>query len=142
MNSPDRIASSIAQRARCCSIVLVWAIILMMPGRSVAADGDGQKKILVLYTDRRDLPSTGRVDDAHRIVLTEGLGSRLDYYSEYIDLIRFEDPKYQAALHEYLHTRYSEVRLDAVIAASTAVHRFRHGQPRSVWRRADCVCRQ
>jgi PAS domain S-box-containing protein len=125
MNSPDPVASSIARRARrCSSILLLWAIIAMTPGRFVAADGDGQKKILVLYTDRRDLPSTGRVDDAHRIVLTEGLGSRLDYYSEYIDLIRFEDPKYQAALQEYLHTRYSEVRLDAVIAASTAVLDF------------------
>jgi len=83
-----------------------------------------QRKVLVLYTDRRDLPSTGRVDDAHRIALAEGLGRRLDYYSEYVDLIRFEDPKYQAALHDYLRTRYSDIHLDAVIAASTAVLDF------------------
>ena len=107
--------------------MLLWLSLLAIPADRVAiAQGDGheQKKVLVLYTDRRDLPSTGRVDDAHRIALAEGLGDRLDYYSEYVDLIRFEDPKYQSALHEYLRFRFSDVRLDAVIAASTAVLDF------------------
>src|SRR5262245_10143326 len=108
------------------AVLLSLTGIAILADRVALAEGDShnQKKVLVLYTDRRDLPSTGRVDDAHRIALTEGLGSRLDYYSEYVDLIRFEDPKYQSALHEYLRTRFSDVRLDAVIAASTAVLDF------------------
>jgi PAS domain S-box-containing protein len=106
--------------------VLCVALVVMPGDRLVGADdgAPGSKKVLVLYTDRRDLPSTGRVDDAHRIALSEGLGNQLDYYSEYVDLIRFEDPKYQSALHDYLRTRYADVRLDAVIAASTAVLDF------------------
>src|SRR4029079_3309304 len=64
--------------------MLLWLSLLAIPAdRGATAHGDGheQKKVLVLYTDRRDLPSTGRVDDAHRIALAEGLGDRLDYYS-------------------------------------------------------------
>jgi len=108
------------------SVPFVFLAIISIPADRATAQGVGQqqKKVLVLYTDRRDLPSTGRVDDAHRIALAAGLGSRLDYYSEYVDLIRFEDPKYQSALHEYLRTRYGDVQLDVVIAASTAVMDF------------------
>src|SRR4029453_15720671 len=93
--------------------VLLVALVVMPADRLAGAD-DGapnSKKVLVLYTDRRDLPSTGRVDDAHRIALAEGLGNRLDYYSEYVDLIRFEDPKYQSALHEYPPKRYTDIPL-------------------------------
>jgi len=131
MNSFADIARSIGPETR--RGLTAWPVLLLLltlvaiPADRTAragTSGIGQKKVLVLYTDRRDLPSTGRVDDAHRIALAEGLGSRLDYYSEYIDLIRFEDPKYQTALQEYLHSRYSDVQLDAVVAASTAVLDF------------------
>ena len=124
------IASAIVRAARRWFVptrlvmLLLLTLIVMPSDRPAGAQSRGEKKVLVMYTDRRDLPSTGRVDDAHRIALTEGLGSRLDYYSEYVDLIRFEDPKYQSALREYLRTRYTDIRLDAVIAASTAVLDF------------------
>ena len=132
MNLFANIAKSIPPAARWGRLTSGWfapillAALVFMPADRLdgADDGADLKKVLVLYTDRRDLPSTGRVDDAHRTALAEGLGNRLDYYSEYVDLIRYEDPKYQAALHDYLRTRYADVRLDAVIAASTAVLDF------------------
>ena len=115
-----------ARRGLTCASVLLALGLAAAPANRVFAQTTGrdQKRVLVLYTDRRDLPSTGRVDDAHRIALAAGLGDRLDYYSEYVDLIRFEDPKYQSALHDYLKTRFNDVRLDVVIAASTAVLDF------------------
>jgi signal transduction histidine kinase len=124
------IASAIVSAARrwfvptSLAMILPLTLIVMPSERPAWGQSRGEKKVLVMYTDRRDLPSTGRVDDPHRIALAKGLGSRLDYYSEYVDLIRFEDPKYQSALHEYLRTRYTDIRLDAVIAASTAVLDF------------------
>ena len=131
MNSFAEIERSIIRRT--IRALTTWPLLLgllaliTIPADRTARAGSpetGGTKVLVLYTDRRDLPSTGRVDDAHRIALAQGLGSRLDYYSEYIDLIRYEDPKYQAALHEYLRSRYSDVPLDVVVAASTAVLDF------------------
>ena len=94
---------------------------MSLPARIVAAES--QKKVLVVYSYNRNTSAT-ETDKAHRTVLDEGLKDRLDYYSEYLDVVRFADAKYQFALREYLRTRYADVRFDVVIAASTAVLDF------------------
>ena len=84
------------------------------------------KRVLALHVVRRDSPG---FDDTFRSMLREALANRLDYYSEYIDLNRLGEPKYQSALSNYLHSRYVDDAFDLVIASGPAVVDFLNRDP-------------
>lgn len=84
------------------------------------------KRVLALHIVRRDTPG---FDDTFRSILRQALSDRLDYYSEYIDLNRLGDDKYQSALRTYLRTRYIDDGLDLVIASGPSVVEFLNGDP-------------
>jgi signal transduction histidine kinase len=77
-----------------------------------------QKRVLVLYSHRRDaqLPVVGERELPR--LLAAGLSGGLDYYSEFIDLSRFPDPAYQDALRDFIHRKYAHVPFDIVIATN------------------------
>ena len=83
-------------------------------------------RVLALHVVRRDSPG---FDDAFRTVLREALPDRLDYYSEYIDMNRLGEPKYQAALRAYLRARYVDDGFDLVIASGPSVVDFLNSDP-------------
>src|SRR4051812_2779510 len=68
---------------------------------AATAAGD-QQKVLVLYSVRRDtqLASTG--DRNLPVFLEQGLKTKPDLYTEYLDGARFPDEEYKAAFYHYL----------------------------------------
>lgn len=59
-------------------------------------------------------------DVALERTLGTGLGGRLDFYAEYIDLARFPEPEYQVALQDFLRAKYARYKFDLIIATSGA----------------------
>jgi PAS domain S-box-containing protein len=80
-----------------------------------------RKVVLALHVVRRDSPE---FDDILRREIGQALANRLDYYSEYIDLSRLRDEKYQSALRSYLRSRYFDGAVDLVIASGPSVVDF------------------
>ena len=81
---------------------------------------DPQKHVLVLQEFRRDTPLAAAMEDVYRKMLGEALGANLDYYSEFLDTARLDEPDYRQSLLNYLEMRYSHVGLDVLIATTTA----------------------
>src|SRR4030095_17056083 len=94
--------------------------------RGQDASAPRARRVLAWHVVRRDSPG---FDDTFRSVLREALANRLDYYSEYIDLNRLGDPKYQTALSSYLRSRYVDGGFDLVIASGPAVVDFLNRDP-------------
>jgi len=105
---------------RLIAIVTIFAC-LIVPLYGQSASDERARRVLALHVIRRDSPG---FDDTFRSALRKSLGNRLDYYSEYIDLNRLDDPKYQTALSNYLRSRYVDDRFDLVIASGPAVVDF------------------
>jgi len=78
-----------------------------------------QKTVLALYTTRRGTPSAVLLDSALERTLGTGLGGRLDFHVEYIDLARFPEPEYQLALRDFLRAKYARYKFDLIIATSS-----------------------
>src|SRR5262245_3502690 len=55
-----------------------------------------QKQVLVLYSTRRDAQIALIGERELPRILDKGLNNEVDYYSEYIDSVRFPNPKYRA----------------------------------------------
>src|SRR5262249_33681608 len=95
----------------------ILILIAICPPFVPAAGADEpQKRVLVVYSSRRDtqLPTIG--DREMPGLLAEGFAVRPDYYSEYIDAARFPEKQYREAFAEYLRLKYAGMRFDAVIA--------------------------
>ena len=75
-----------------------------------------QKAVLVLYATRRDAQIAVLGDRELPRLIETGLGETIDYYSEYLDLGRFPEEGYQAAVRNFLGQKYEGQRFDLVIA--------------------------
>jgi signal transduction histidine kinase len=97
----------------------VWAALILLSQLGPAADAYAQgehKRVLVLYSTRRDSEFSMTGESALPRMLDAGLGMNLDYHSEFIDISRFPDPTYQLAFRDFLRLKYQGVMFDVVVA--------------------------
>ncbi len=100
----------------------VWlclALLAFPVGAVVLARAQSEKRVLVVYSTRRDAQIVAIGERELSRILEQGLG-HVDYYSEYIDQARFPDTAYQAAFKDFLLLKYKNVRFDAVVAIQDA----------------------
>jgi two-component sensor histidine kinase len=84
---------------------------------TTAAVGQGvQKRVLALYTTRRDAQIVVVGDRELQRMFAEGLPGGVDYYSEHIDQARFAHADYETAFRDSLRLKYQQQRFDLVIA--------------------------
>ena len=57
-------------------------------------------------------------------LLAEGLGERVDFYTEYFDFGRFPHPEYESAYLDFLRLKYAERRLDLLLVMGDAATDF------------------
>jgi signal transduction histidine kinase len=99
-------------------------VLLELAGTAQAASAEPQKQVLVLYSTRRDARIAVLGERELPRILDQGLQTRLDYYTEYIDRARFPEPEYRAALRDFLNLKYRDVRFDVVVAMSDVALEF------------------
>ena len=110
--------------ASCWPLLIVVALLVQNP-LDVAWAAGVQKKVLVLYSTRRDAQISVVGDREMPRILDQGLTEGLDFYSEYIDQARFIDPGYETAFRDFLRLKYGGQRFDLVIAIqNTAIQLF------------------
>ena len=94
----------------------LWLPLLLFAcGEIVAAQAQAQKRVLVMYSTRRDTQIVA-IGERELPRLLDGVPGGLDYYSEYIDRSRFPEAANLEAFRDYLLVKYKDVHLDAVIA--------------------------
>src|SRR5215204_3111377 len=75
-----------------------------------------QKRLLALYSPRRDSQVVAVGDRVLQDLVGEGLPEGLDYFSEALDQSRFFDVDYQRAFRDSLTLKYARYRFDLVVA--------------------------
>jgi signal transduction histidine kinase len=103
---------------------VILACALFCISAPAKTDSEAQKRTLILYALGKDAPATSVPEGVYQKTLSDGLAGRLDYYAEYIDVARFPEPEYQAALRDFLHHKYTKQRFDLIIAAGNAAFEF------------------
>jgi signal transduction histidine kinase len=85
---------------------------------------DTQKQVLVVYSTRRDTQVAVVGDRELPRILDAGLSTRVDFYSEYIDLARFQAEPFETSFRDYLKLKYGGKHFDLVIAMMDNAFRF------------------
>src|SRR3954451_22546179 len=83
---------------------------------SAAAAQNAQKRLLTLYSTRRDAQVVTIGDRVLQELIGQGLPDGIDYYSEYLDQGRFFDADYQTAFRDSLTLKYARYRFDLIVA--------------------------
>src|SRR5437868_15086458 len=79
-----------------------------------------QYRVLVIHAARRESPMPVLIDQALQRTLGASLQGRLDYYSEYIDQQRFDEPAFEQAMREFLNRNYAGQHIDLLLATRDA----------------------
>ena len=95
---------------------VIALLVLAGPGAPRKVEAQGQKRVLVLYSTRRDGQLVTIGERELPAILEDGLKTGIDYYSEYLDRGRFPDDQYQQAFRDFLERKYGDRPFDVVIA--------------------------
>src|SRR5215510_11047526 len=96
----------------------LWLLVVVLAELSAithAQTRSTQKQVLVLYSTRRDSQIAIVGERELPQILDSGLMEELDYYSEYIDQVRFPDPAYKTAFTDFMRTKYRGQQFDLVV---------------------------
>jgi two-component system, LuxR family, sensor kinase FixL len=74
-----------------------------------------KKSVLVLYSERGDLPAIEAVEENIRQVFHASTSPRIEVFSEYLDFARFPAEQYERSLVRYLQERYTGRQIDLII---------------------------
>ena len=74
------------------------------------------KKILLVFSESRDLPGNAMMEQALRAEMSEECTNRLDFFVENLEFSRFSDEDHARAFREFLRQKYAGQNLDLIVA--------------------------
>jgi hypothetical protein len=96
------------------------------------------KQVLVLYSTRPDAQLSIVGESQLPRILEAGVGQRVVYYSEFIDVATFPQ-RAHLALHEFLRLKYEGIRFDLVVAIQSEAIEFVDGHRNTLFRDTPAV---
>ena len=110
---PQRPRTAARSRAGwgCFWLAVVWL--------ALASSGWAQepvKKILMVFSESRDLPGNAMMEQALRAEMNKDCTNRLDFYVENLEFSRFSDENHARLFREFLQEKYEGEHLDLVVA--------------------------
>src|SRR5262245_41769768 len=116
---------SCTRRSRMARILVRICLALVLP--LIAADGaQAQERIprvLLLYP----YDNTGAAiisGEAARKRMMERLNRKVEFNSDFLDLLRFQDEAHRRQAAQYLAQKYAQTSIDLIIALNTETYRF------------------
>ena len=96
-------------------IAFAEASLLLMASGFASVPPATKKSILVLYSERGDLPAIEAVEENMRQIFHASVSPQIELFSEYLDFARFPAEQYERSLVRYLQERYTGRQIDLVI---------------------------
>jgi len=104
-------------------------VLLILGGLSIRAAAENHsKRVLVLYSYDRDEGIFQEFDRVFRSEVTRQARGRVEFFTEYLDIIRFNSPDHERQLATLLSAKYSTVKPDLVVPVSFAALNFVLGE--------------
>jgi PAS domain S-box-containing protein len=108
-------------------------LLLLLTQSLYAAESRETKAVLVLYSEDKAHPAHELTDQGIRAAFRSNKLFDVQLYTEYLDLSRFGSTAHVRSLAEYLRSKYSESKIDAIIAVYPAAVDFLRGEARAAF---------
>jgi PAS domain S-box-containing protein len=108
-----------------CAVLSVASFVLLGSGQAPAQNpGNPPKRVLLLYSFDNDEGMYTAFDHTLRAELRSGVRDRVEFYTEYLDLVRFPSPAHTANLVKLLNLEFSDQKPDLIVPVSYSAMRF------------------
>jgi PAS domain S-box-containing protein len=102
---------------------LLWLVCSVvapstLPAQESAGPPERSRRILILYSNRAELPANAILGRAIRSALDAGIDGTTEFYSEHLDVSRFPGDAHLQLQSDFLRRRYADKKLDLIIAVS------------------------
>jgi signal transduction histidine kinase len=104
-------------------ILSVSLLLAVTPGLA-AAQVTTAKRVLLVYSHEREMPMYAGFDRALRLRLQSGARRPIEFYTEYLDLMRFADSRQRQQSVDYFRVKYAAPRIDLIIAVGSLAFDF------------------
>lgn len=114
-----------ARHARLRLAVGVMVLVSVMPAwaaRAMPAEGTVGKHVLMLYSHESAVYA--QLETPLRSALSSELSHPVDFYTEYLDLLRFPREQYEQQVVEFLRAKYAGRRIDLIVVVSSLAFDF------------------
>jgi len=81
----------------------------------VRAEDPASKKVLLIFSESRDLPGNVIMEQAVRAEMLRSCTNRIEFYVESLDAGRFPNPRHYRQFQDYIKNRYAGQHLDLVM---------------------------
>lgn len=116
MRADDRVDGLGIKRALVLLILFLLTILLL---RTESRADEAPRRVLILHSYNYTFPATAAVSEALRKALGEFPG-RLEIEADFLDLARRPDAVHASKMANFLHDKYADVHLDAVVMLGIA----------------------
>ena len=112
------------------SVLALAVLTSATPGAGLAAprpgvpEGSAVTRIVVLHSERLELPGSLRFDESLRAALATGGGGPFDVFSESLDTTRFPTADGRLAQRDYWRRKYADRKPDLIVSIGDAAREF------------------
>jgi len=103
-------------KPRIVALLFLFGVTLLHPP-DLVAQWARPKNVLVFYSHEREMATYVALDRALRAAL-EPSAHTIEFYTEYLDLMRFPNERRQQTLVNYLRVKYSDRNIDLIVVVS------------------------
>jgi two-component system cell cycle sensor histidine kinase/response regulator CckA len=121
--------------------VLCAAFVTLMVASSVGTEDpyDPPKRVLILYSFDNEEELYSGFDHVLRSQLRSGIQDHVEFYTEYLDLVRFPDLAHATSLVKLLKLKYSAQKPDLIVPVSYSALQFLLGEGKDLFPRTPVV---
>jgi PAS domain S-box-containing protein len=103
---------------------LLLSLLLFSAPQVWGSEVKEPKRVLILYSFDREQGMYVEIDESLRSTLTRGVPDRVEFYTEYLDLVRFPDQSHADNLVKLLRLRLAEKKPDLIVPVGFAALSF------------------
>jgi len=103
---------------------ICFALALLLIGADASEGQERTPRVLLLYPYDNAHAASIISGEAARGRLIERLNGKVEFHTDFLDLLRFQDEAHRRRLAQYLAEKYAQTSIDLVIALNTEVYRF------------------
>ncbi|MBR0969173.1 sensor histidine kinase [Bradyrhizobium japonicum] len=119
--------------------ILIVCLFASLAHECAAADGPGQRSILVLEDADFRSPFYSEIFAGIRTAAKDNGHIHTVIYGESLDLARFPGPDYEESLVGHLKTKYAHRSIDVIVSIGVASAKFLQGRKHDIWPAAPVV---
>lgn len=104
-------------------LVFVLAL-LAFPATAIEGQTAAPKRVLIVYENESTLYAAVQVAAGIRQHMEANSSEHIEFYTEYLDTVRFPSPDHASRLVAFLEAKYRQLHLDVVMAGGPGALRF------------------